>query len=124
MAREGDLPRPLAAVHPRFHTPHRAEVALAAVIVVLVLTIDLRGAIGFSSFGVLLYYTVANLAAFTQPAAQRRYPKALQAAGLAGCLVLVATLPALSIVVGVAVLAAGLVYRAVARSVADSVDGR
>ena len=124
MAREGDLPRPLAAVHPRFHTPHRAEVALAAVIVVLVLTIDLRGAIGFSSFGVLLYYTVANLAAFTQPAAQRRYPKALQAAGLAGCLVLVATLPALSIVVGVAVLAAGLVYRAVARSVAGSGDGR
>ena len=124
MAREGDLPRPLAAVHPRFHTPHRAEVALAAVIVVLVLTIDLRGAIGFSSFGVLLYYTVANLAAFTQPAAQRRYPKALQAAGLAGCLVLVATLPALSIAVGVAVLAVGLVYRAVARSVAGSGDGR
>ena len=55
MAREGDLPRGLAAVHPRFHTPHRAEVALAVVIVLLVLTIDLRGAIGFSSFGVLLY---------------------------------------------------------------------
>jgi APA family basic amino acid/polyamine antiporter len=120
MAREGDLPLALAAVHPRFHTPHRAEVALAAVIVVLVLTIDLRGAIGFSSFGVLLYYTVANLAAFSQPTEQRRYPRALQVAGLIGCLVLVATLPPLSIVVGVAVLLVGVVYRAVARSLAGS----
>ena len=54
MAREGDLPRGLAAVHPRFHVPHRAEVTLAGIVVLLVLTVDLRGAIGFSSFGVLL----------------------------------------------------------------------
>jgi len=115
MAREGDLPRWLAAVHPKYQTPHRAEVAVAAVIVVLVLTIDLRGAIGFSSFGVLLYYAVANVAAFTQPGEQRRYPRVLQAAGLAGCLVLVATLPPLSIVVGVGVLVVGLVYRRINR---------
>ena len=116
MAREGDLPRWLAAVHPKFHTPHRAEVAVAAVIVVLVLTIDLRGAIGFSSFGVLLYYSVANVAALTQPSAQRRYWRALQIVGLAGCLVLVATLPSPSIVVGVGVLVIGVGYRALARA--------
>lgn len=52
--------------------PHRAEVALAGVITVLVLTADLRGAIGFSSSGVLLYYFVANLAGFTQDPAHRR----------------------------------------------------
>ena len=68
MAREGDLPRWLAAVHPRFTVPHRAEVALAVVVCILVLGVDLRGAIGFSSFGVLLYYFVANAAAFSQPA--------------------------------------------------------
>ena len=111
MARETDLPRWLAAVHPKFHTPHRAEVGLAAVIVTLVLTIDLRGAIGFSSFGVLLYYTVANVAAFTQPKEQRRYPRAVQIAGVAGCLVLVVTLPPLSIGVGAGVLAVGLLLR-------------
>jgi APA family basic amino acid/polyamine antiporter len=33
---------------------------------VLVLTTDLRAAIGFSSFGVLLYYAVANASAWTQ----------------------------------------------------------
>jgi APA family basic amino acid/polyamine antiporter len=46
MARNGDLPRSLASVHPRYRVPHRAEIALAAVVSVLVLTVDLRGAIG------------------------------------------------------------------------------
>ncbi len=63
MARERDLPHGLAAIHPRWRVPHRAELAVAAVAVILVLTVDLRTAIGFSSFGVLLYYAIANLAA-------------------------------------------------------------
>ena len=71
MARNGDLPRALAAVHPRFAVPHRAEVVLALVVSVLVVATDLRGAIGFSSFGVLLYYAVANASAFTQTGADR-----------------------------------------------------
>ena len=53
MARNGDLPGWLAAVHPRYRVPGHAELAVAAVVSVLVLTTDLRGAIGFSSFGVL-----------------------------------------------------------------------
>ncbi|MGY2084375.1 APC family permease [Blastococcus sp. SYSU DS0539] len=112
MARTGDLPRPLAAVHPRHRVPHRAEVALGAVVCVLVLTVDLRAVIGFSSFGVLLYYVVANLAAFTQPAEHRRWPRALQAAGVAGCLVLAATLPWPSVVAGAVTLAVGAGLRA------------
>ena len=111
MAREGDLPRPLAAVHPRFRVPHRAEVAVAAVVVGLVLTVDLRGAIGFSSFGVLAYYAVANLAAWTQTGAHRRYPRALQAVGLAGCVVLCGTLPPAAMLTGAGVLAVGLLVR-------------
>jgi basic amino acid/polyamine antiporter, APA family len=114
MAREGDLPRWLAAVHPRFKVPHHAEVALAAAVCVLVLTVDLRGAIGFSSFGVLLYYFVANAAAFTQPREQRRYPKTLQLIGGAGCLALVATVPPLAIAVGIGVLLVGVLYRLIA----------
>jgi APA family basic amino acid/polyamine antiporter len=118
MAREADLPRWLAAVHPRFGVPHRAEVVLAVVVCVLVLSIDLRGAIGFSSFGVLLYYFVANLAAFTQPPSQRRFPRWLQVVGAAACVVLVATLPIGAVVAGVAVFAVGLVYRVVRLRVA------
>jgi APA family basic amino acid/polyamine antiporter len=113
MAREGDLPRPLAAVHPVHRVPHRAEAALGLVVVVLVLTVDLRGAIGFSSFGVLLYYLVANVAALTQDRAHRRFPRALQVLGAAGCVALVVTLPAGSVLGGLAALAVGALVRAV-----------
>ncbi|TKR22531.1 APC family permease [Cellulomonas hominis] len=113
MAREGDLPRPLAAVHARYRVPHRAEVALGGVVVVLVLTVDLRGAIGFSSFGVLLYYLVANLAALTQDRAHRRFPRALQVLGALGCVALAATLPPASVLGGAGVVAAGVAWRAV-----------
>ena len=113
MAREGDLPRWLDAVHPRFRVPHRAELTVAAVVVVLVLTTDLRGAIGFSSFGVLLYYFVANASAYRQPSSARRFPRWLQVFGCTGCLVLVATLPWQAIVAGIAVFAAGILVRVV-----------
>lgn len=113
MAREGDLPQSLAVVHPRYRVPQRAEIAVAVVVVALVLTVDLRGVVGFSSFGVLLYYVVANAAAFTQERADRRYPRWLQVLGVVGCLVLVATLPGASIAVGAGVLLVGVVGRAV-----------
>lgn len=111
MARNADLPVWLAAVHPRFGVPHRAEVVLAVVVAALVLVTDLRGAIGFSSFGVLAYYFVANLAALRQDG-NRRYPRWLQVFGLVGCLTLVATLPVEAVVAGLAVYAVGVVYRA------------
>jgi APA family basic amino acid/polyamine antiporter len=113
MARNRDLPGWFAAVHPRFHVPYRAELALGLVVCVLVAVTDLRGAIGFSSFGVLLYYVVANLSAWTQDRAQRRYPRPLAVAGAVGCLVLVVTLPVGAILAGVVVLTVGLAYRVV-----------
>jgi APA family basic amino acid/polyamine antiporter len=113
MAREGDLPRWLAAVHPRFQVPHRAELSVAAVVVVLVLVADLRGVIGFSSFGVLLYYFVANAAAHAQSPEQRRFPRWLQVVGCAGCVVLVVTLPWQAVVAGVAVFVVGVLVRVV-----------
>ena len=111
MARTADLPRGLAAVHPRFKVPHRADLVLAAVICLIIGLADLRGAIGFSSFGVLIYYLVANIAAYTQSRENRRYPKALQGAGAIGCGVLVATLPAESVIAGLVMFAAGVAYR-------------
>ena len=111
MARERDLPGWLAAVHPRFRVPHRAEVALAVVVCILVLTVDLRSAIGFSSFGVLLYYLTANLSAYTKTAEHRRFPRALQVLGAAGCAVLVVTLPVSAVLVGLLVFVVGVGYR-------------
>jgi APA family basic amino acid/polyamine antiporter len=115
MARNGDLPRWLASVHPRYRVPDHAELAVALAVVLLVLTTDLRSAIGFSSFGVLLYYAVANASAYTQPSERRRWSRVLNVAGLAGCLVLVVTLPWSAIVAGAAVISTGLAGRALAR---------
>jgi APA family basic amino acid/polyamine antiporter len=115
MARNRDLPGWLASVHPRYRVPDHAELAIGAVVALLVVTVDLRGAIGFSSFGVLVYYAVANASALTQPEERRRWPRALNVAGLVGCFALVAALPVSAVVAGLIVLAAGVAGRAVAR---------
>jgi APA family basic amino acid/polyamine antiporter len=115
MAREGDLPRWLAAVHPHYQVPHRAQVAVGLVVCVLVLVSDLRGVIGFSSVGVLVYYLVANLSARGQRGRHRRFPRVLQDVGAAGCVLLVVTLPWTSVLAGALVLAIGSVLRALGR---------
>lgn len=111
MAREGDLPRGLAAVSERFQVPFRAELLVGAVVVVLVLLTDLRGVIGFSSFGVLTYYAIANAAALRQPLVERRYPRIGAIVGLGGCVLLVVTLPLAASLAGIAVLGVGVVLR-------------
>lgn len=115
MARDRYLPGALSAVHPRFQVPHRAELAVGAVVAVLAATVDVRGAIGFSSFGVLAYYALANASAWTlDPAPKARL---LPAVGLVGCVVLAFSLPGVSTVVGAAVLAVGVVAYGVRRRV-------
>jgi APA family basic amino acid/polyamine antiporter len=115
MARNGDLPRRLAAVDPVHRVPARAELAVGAVVCLLVLTTDLRGAIGFSSFGVLIYYAIANASAYTQPPERRRWPRALNVVGVLACATLVVTLPVSSVIAGAAVLAVGVAGRALLR---------
>ncbi|MGW2957069.1 APC family permease [Streptomyces sp. NPDC001220] len=113
MARDGHLPSALAAVHPRFEVPHRAELAVGAVVAVAAATVDLRGAIGFSSFGVLAYYAVANASAWTLDLAPRA--RVVPLVGLLGCAVLAFALPVVSVATGAAVLAVGAVAYAVRR---------
>jgi APA family basic amino acid/polyamine antiporter len=118
MAREADLPRWLAAVDAHWQVPRRAEIVIALIVIAVVLIADLRGAIGFSSFGVLLYYLLANASAFRQGADVRRFPKVLQVLGALGCIVLVSTLPVLASIVGTVVVLVGIAYRAVRLRVA------
>lgn len=118
MAREHDLPHTLATIHPRFSTPHRAELVVGMVVVVLIVFFDLRTAIGFSSFGVLTYYLIANLAAVRQPADARLSPRWVGIAGAVGCTVLVATLPLTAVVGGLVMFAVGICYRLMRLSVA------
>ena len=114
MARDGHLPRALAAVHPRFGVPHHAEVAVGAVVAVVAAVADVRAAIGFSSFAVLVYYGIANASAWTLSTAEAK--RLIPAAGFVGCLVLAVTLPHGSVVAGAAVLLAGAAVYGVQRS--------
>lgn len=107
MARDGHLPHALSPVHGRFGVPHRAEVAVGAVVVVLTATVDIRGAIGFSSFGVLVYYAIANAAASTLTRAEGRPARIIPVLGMAGCVVLAFVLPLTSVLSGAAVVAFG-----------------
>lgn len=107
MADNGELPRSLAAVHSRFKVPHHAEIAVGAAIIVVVAVVDLRFAIAFSSFAVLVYYAIANASALTLRRDERRWPRWLSALGIVGCLTLAFTLPWASVVAGAALLALG-----------------
>jgi APA family basic amino acid/polyamine antiporter len=101
MARDRYLPHQLAAIHPRFNSPHRAELAVGVVVAVLAAVVDVRGAIGFSSFAVLLYYAIANASAMTL------HGKVIPVAGLVGCVVLAFSLPVSSVLTGAAVVVIG-----------------
>jgi len=113
MAANHDLPAALAAVHPRYRVPHRAELAVAALVALALLAVDLRGAIGFSSTLVLVYYAVTNAAAWTLESSERRRRRWRAGAGLAGCLVLAVSLPAASVLAGAVVLGVGAAVWAV-----------
>lgn len=107
MARRREMPTVLDAVHPRFRTPHRAEIAAAVVVCVIVSVADLRDAIGFSSFAVLTYYGLANASAWTLTSDERRWPRWLAGLGIGLCTLLALTLPPASVLGGLALLVAG-----------------
>jgi len=107
MARRRELPGFLDAVHPTHRTPHRAEVTAAVVVCAVVLVADLREAIGFSSFAVLTYYALANASAWRLTNQERRWPRWLAGLGVALCALLAVTLPAISVIGGLILLATG-----------------
>ena len=107
MARRRELPGVLDAVHQRYRTPYRAELAVAVLVCGIVAVADLRGAIGFSSFAVLTYYGLANASAVTLSGDERRWPRPLAVAGVLGCGVLAFSLPLVAVVGGGLLLAVG-----------------
>ncbi|RDH13192.1 APC family permease [Tsukamurella pulmonis] len=114
MARDGHLPRPLAAVDERRRVPVYAELAVGAVVTVVAATADLGAAIGFSSFAVLVYYAVANASAWTlEPSVRTRI---LPGFGLIGCLAVALSLPAGSVAAGIVVLVVGALAYAITRA--------
>ncbi|KAA1398220.1 APC family permease [Aeromicrobium ginsengisoli] len=105
MARDGHLPRGLAAVSVRTRVPHAAEIAVAVVVAALICFGDLVTSVAFSSFCVLIYYAIANASAWTLDRAA--VPRLVAVLGLIGCTALALSLPASTILVGAIVVATG-----------------
>jgi APA family basic amino acid/polyamine antiporter len=111
MSDNHDLPRFFAAVHPRYRVPHRAEIAVGLVVAIGAALVDLRSALGFSSFAVLNYYAIANFSAWTLRPADRKWPRWLAGTGFLGCILLAFSLPLSSIIGGCALfIIGGVVY--------------
>jgi basic amino acid/polyamine antiporter, APA family len=107
MAANADLPKFLAKVHTHYKVPVRAELAAGILVALLVCVGDLRSAIGFSSFAVLVYYAIAHASAWTLDSSQRRAPRLVSVVGFLGCLVVALSLPESAILGGIGVLGLG-----------------
>jgi APA family basic amino acid/polyamine antiporter len=125
MARERELPGWFAHVDLDRSLPVRAELSVAAVVMLLVVTLSLRDAIAVSGVAVLTYYAVTNAAALQLRADERRWPRWVAIVGLAGCVVLIVALPPAAVFSGGVVLVVGVAVRYVThRRAASAPPGR
>ena len=114
MSRRRDMPAPLEAIDER-GSPRRAVIATGVLIAGLTTIGNVKTTWSFSAFTVLVYYALTNLAALRLPPEQRRYPRALAVAGLVCCLGLAFWVDTRIWIAGLALIAVGLVWHAVAR---------
>ncbi|EIC91683.1 hypothetical protein IMCC13023_12360 [Candidatus Aquiluna sp. IMCC13023] len=110
MADDGELSR-VFRIRLKNGVPIVAEVVIALLVGILVLFGSVVLTIGLSSFAVLSYYAIANLAAYRQPKSESGRPKWLNLIGLASCLLLALSVPSQGLIMGVAVLALLLLLR-------------
>ena len=88
MARRKDLPTVLGKVHLRFGTPFVSIWILGLVMSVLVLFVDLTGIVVVSTFALLFWYVLVNVAALRLNCERRLCPRWLPVLGLSTCLIL------------------------------------
>ena len=115
MGRRADVPRLFGRLNAAGTTPGPAVLMMGAVIGAITLIGDVRTTWSFSAFAVLVYYAVTNLAALRIPDEGRLFPRWVSVAGLVACAGLAFFVEPLYWGVGLGLLAAGLVWHAVAR---------
>jgi APA family basic amino acid/polyamine antiporter len=110
MGRESDLPSGLARLGAG-QNPWRSVLFVGGVSILVAAFAPFYVAVAVSSFGTLLYYTVANLSALRLSKQQRMFPRALAVFGLIGCVALAIALAPLEVAVGIIILLVGLGFR-------------
>jgi len=113
MARRKDLPEKLGKLHPRHNTPTYSTLIVGVAMTLLVLFFDLSRVVAISTFGLLFFYTLANVSALRLKTQNRRYTRVFPAAGAITCLVMLVFLLFASLqawIIGTASLLVGAVY--------------
>lgn len=111
MARRQDLPGFLEHVRPGYGIPDWGILLTGLILILVVLFGTLETIVAGASFTILLYYTLANLAALRMPAERKLFPNWIPVVGFVSCLVLAFTLRPGIILSGLGLLAAGFVFR-------------
>lgn len=117
MGRRGDMPAAVARLNASNTTPYVAVAVVTTIIAALTLVGSVKTTWSFSAFTVLVYYGITNLAALRLPRADRLYPSVFAWIGLAACPLLAFTVEREIWLVGLALVAAGLLLRAVMKMV-------
>lgn len=123
MGRRGDMPEATARIDPSGSTPYVAVVIIGVAIAGLVLIGNVKTTWSFSAFSVLIYYAITNLSALRLSDEERLFPKWLAWGGLAACLFLAFWVEIQIWLVGLALIAAGLVWHAIARNLSGHKKG-
>jgi APA family basic amino acid/polyamine antiporter len=111
MGRRKDLPHFFELIHKRTYVPHVAILFTAAVVLLITIFGSFEFVVRTATFTILLYYSIANMAALRQPRAEQIYGRIVPWMGLAGCVVMSMSLPFMVIVSGFGLLLAGFVLR-------------
>ena len=91
MSRRQDLPKSLSLVHLRFNTPYVSIWIVGLVMALLVILVDLTGIVVVSTFALLFWYVLTNLAALRLKCEKRLCSRLFPALGLSTCFVLLTT---------------------------------
>jgi APA family basic amino acid/polyamine antiporter len=112
MAKDKEIPSLIGLRSRRFNSPWVADLVIMALATGLLVLGDLTWTIGISSFAVLIYYAIANFAAFRQLNPQQPAGRLLALMGAAFCLGVGFFVPLESLLVTSGALAGAMALRA------------
>ena len=111
MARRRDLPPILDHVHQKYAVPDYGIILTGFFLVIVALFGTIEMIVAAASFTILLYYSIANLAALRMQAEDKLFPDWVPVLGLISCLLLAITLEINVIASGLGLLVLGFLWR-------------
>lgn len=117
MSRKGDLPVFLCRIHPKFSTPSYTIWISGVFMITAILLADLTLVVGVGTFAMLIFYLIANIAAFKIPPENRQYPAIIPVISAVSCIGLMGFLTINSWIIGSIGLAVGIVWYGVQQQI-------